>query len=79
VHAGATLTGGDRLLGRGGHVGTGERAWDWAEVGLLGWIGFPFFLEFLIAFLFVFSMDFKSNSNPKPNSNNFKHVHQIKE
>jgi hypothetical protein len=36
ARAGVALTGGDRLLGRGGHAGAGARARDWAEVGLLG-------------------------------------------
>jgi hypothetical protein len=47
-----------------------------AHATWLGWIGptrlkwvFSFSREFLNAFLFIFSMDFKSNSN------NFKHVH----
>jgi hypothetical protein len=46
---------------------------EWAE------IGFSFSLEFLMPFLFIFSMDFKSNSNQISNSNQFKHVHQTKE
>jgi hypothetical protein len=40
---------------------------DWAESG------FSFFSEFLVAFLFIFSRVFNSNSNQ------IKHVHQFKE
>jgi hypothetical protein len=40
---------------------------------------FPFFSEFLIAFHFVFSRVFNSNSNQVSNSNQIKHVHQFKE
>jgi hypothetical protein len=44
---------------------------SWAK---LAEMRFSIFSEFLIAFLFILSMDFKSNSN----SNNIKHVHQHK-
>jgi hypothetical protein len=62
-----------RSLAGGVHLSdnAGARAWpgwaDWAE------LSFPFFSEFLIAFLFIFSRVFNSNSNQ------FKHVHQFKE
>jgi hypothetical protein len=49
---------------------------DWAEWAK---IGFSFSLEFLMPFIFIFSMGFKSNSNQISNSKQFKHVHQIKE
>jgi hypothetical protein len=45
----------------------------WAE------IAFPFSREFLIAFLFIFSRVFNSNSNQVSNSNQIKHVQQFKE
>jgi hypothetical protein len=51
-------------------------------LGLVGWFGlnwlFPF-LEFLIAFLFIFSKVFNSNSNQVSNSNQIKYVQQFKE
>jgi hypothetical protein len=49
---------------------------SWAEGAEFG---LSFSLEFLMPFLFIFSMDFKSNSTQISNSNYFKHVHQIKE
>jgi hypothetical protein len=36
-------------------------------------------MEFLIAFLFIFSRVFNSNSNQVSNSNQIKHVQQLKE
>jgi hypothetical protein len=45
----------------------------WAE------LAFPLFLEFLIAFLFIFSKVFNSNSNQVSNSNQIKYVQQFKE
>jgi hypothetical protein len=45
----------------------------WAE------IGFPFSREFLIAFLFIFSRVFNSNSNQVSISNQIKYVQQFKE
>jgi hypothetical protein len=45
----------------------------WAE------LGFPFSREFLIAFLFIFSRVFNSNSNQVSNSNQINHVQQFKE
>jgi hypothetical protein len=64
----------------GALVGTGgARARDglsgptWAE------IGFPFSRDFLIAFLFIFSRVFNSNSNQVSNSIQIKYVQQFKE
>jgi hypothetical protein len=54
----------------------GRAGLEWA---VLGRNRFSFSLEFLMPFLFIFPMVFKSNSNTKPNLNNFKHVHQTKE
>jgi hypothetical protein len=45
----------------------------WAE------IGFPFSKDFLIAFLFIFSRVFNSNSNQVSNSNQIKYMQQFKE
>jgi hypothetical protein len=45
----------------------------WAE------IGFPFSRDFLIAFLFIFSRVFTSNSNQVSNSNQIKCMQQFKE
>jgi hypothetical protein len=45
----------------------------WAELVFL------FSMEFLIAFLFIFSRVFNSNSNQVSNSNQIKHVQQFKE
>jgi hypothetical protein len=68
---GTVLTGGYRLSEKGGRAGRGAReagpTWaSWVE------LVFSFFWEFLIAFIFIFSRVFKSNSN------HFKHVHQTK-
>jgi hypothetical protein len=51
---GSSLIGGSHLLGDAGARGLAGLDWAyWAEMG------FYFFLEFLMAFLFIFSMDFK--------------------
>jgi hypothetical protein len=52
---------------------------DWAKWAALGRIGFSFFLEFLIDFLFIFSRVFNSNSNQVSNSNQIKYVQHFKE
>jgi hypothetical protein len=71
-------TGGARLSGT-----EVTRARARARVGLSGptWaeLGFPFSREFLIAFLFIFSRGFNSNSNQVSNSNQINHVQQFKE
>jgi hypothetical protein len=56
------------------------RAFARAALGGLIWakMGFSIFLEFPIAFLFIYSRVFKSNSNQVSNSNQIKHVHQFK-
>jgi hypothetical protein len=67
-------TGGARLSGTDGtHAGAGLSGPTWAE------LGFPFSREFLIAFLFIFSRVFNSNSNQVSNSNQIKYVQQFKE
>jgi hypothetical protein len=66
-------TGGTLLSRRGGARG------GWAKWAALGRIGFSFFLEFLIAFLFIFSRVFISNSNQVSNSNQIKYVQHFKE
>jgi hypothetical protein len=53
--------------------GAGLSGPTWAE------LGFSIFKEFLIAFLFIFSRVFKSNSNQVSNSVQIKHVQQFKE
>jgi hypothetical protein len=58
-----------------GHAGAGARA----GLGLVGRLGFSISREFLIAFLFIFSRVFNSNSNQVSNSNQIKHVQQFKE
>jgi hypothetical protein len=70
---GLAPTGGTRLSGRGG-----ARA-CWAKWAALGRISFSFFLEFLIAFLFIFSRVLNSNSNQVSNSNQIKYVQHFKE
>jgi hypothetical protein len=69
--------GGTRLSGT-----EGTRAWarwvgpngpTWAEIDFL------FSREFLIAFLFILSRVFNSNSNQVSNSSQTKHVQQFKE
>jgi hypothetical protein len=69
------LTGGAHLSGGAGACAAplGCTGPAWAEMG------FPFFFEFLIVFLFILSMVSKSNSNQVSNSNQIKHVHQFKE
>jgi hypothetical protein len=61
-----------------GRAGVGARV-----VGLSGptWaeLGFPFSKDFLIAFLFIFSRVFNSNSNQVLNSNQIKYMQQFKE
>jgi hypothetical protein len=51
----------------------------WAKWAALGQISFSFFLEFLIAFLFIFSRVFNSNSNQVSNSSQIKYVQHFKE
>jgi hypothetical protein len=60
--------GGVRLSGTEGARGAGPGGSTWAEMA------FRFFREFLIAFLFIFSRVFNSNSNQVSNSNQIKHV-----
>jgi hypothetical protein len=55
---------------RGRGVGPNGPTWDE--------LAFLFSREFLIAFLFIFSRVFNSNSNQVSNSNQIKHVHQFK-
>jgi hypothetical protein len=64
---GLAPTGGTRLSGTEGARGATLNGPTWAE------IAFPFSREFLIAFLFIFSRVFNSNSNQ------IKHVQQFKE
>jgi hypothetical protein len=67
-------TGGARLSGTGGaRARAGLSGPIWAE------IGFPFSRDFLIAFLFIFSRVFNSNSNQVSNSNQIKCMQQFKE
>jgi hypothetical protein len=67
-------TGGARLSGTGGaRARDGLSGPTWAE------IGFPFSRDFLIAFLFIFSRVFNSNSNQVSNSIQIKYVQQFKE
>jgi hypothetical protein len=54
-------------------VGARLNGTTWAE------LGFPFSREFLIAFLFIFSRFFNSNSNQVSNSNQINLVQQFKE
>jgi hypothetical protein len=65
--------GGTRLSYTGG-----ARARARTQLGLLGWLGpkwpFPFFLEYLLPFLFIFSRVFNSTSNQVSNSNQIKYV-----
>jgi hypothetical protein len=61
-----------------GHAGMSARGArpngpTWAELAFL------FSREFLIAFLFIFSRVYNSNSNQVSNSNQIKHVQQFKE
>jgi hypothetical protein len=64
-------TGRARGCGRARRVGLSGPTW--AELGFL------FSKEFLIAFLFIFSRVFNSNSNEVSNSNHIKYVQQFKE
>jgi hypothetical protein len=68
---------------RGSSVRHKGRAGARAGAGLSGpvWakIGFPFSRDFLIAFLFIFSRVFNSNSNQVSNSNQIKYMQQFKE
>jgi hypothetical protein len=57
----------------------GRTRGGWAKWVALGRISFSFFLEFLIAFLFIFSRVFNSNSNQVSNSNQIKYVQLFKE
>jgi hypothetical protein len=66
-------TGGARLAGAGARGGARLSVPVWAA------IGFPFSREFLIAFLFIFSRVFNSNSNQVSISNQIKYVQQFKE
>jgi hypothetical protein len=71
-------------IGRARLSGTeGARARARARAGLSGpvWaeIGFPFSMDSPIAFLFIFSRVFNSNSNQVSNSNQIKYVQQFKE
>jgi hypothetical protein len=67
----------------GQREGERGRAGARARTGLSGlpWdeFSFPFSREFLIAFLFIFSKVFNSNSNQVSNSNQIKYVQQFKE
>jgi hypothetical protein len=58
---------------RGHTRGAGLNGPTWDELAFL------FSREFLIAFLFIFSKVFNSNSNQVSNSNQIKHVQQFKE
>jgi hypothetical protein len=71
---GQSVAGGVHLSGDASARGLAGPNWaGWAE------LSFPFFLEFLISFLFIFSRVFNSNSNQVSNSSLIKHVHQFKE
>jgi hypothetical protein len=61
---GMALIGRVGLSGQGEHAGLGLSWAGWAE------LGFSFSLEFVMPFLFIFSMDFKSNSNQIQIQNN---------
>jgi hypothetical protein len=65
-------TGGARLLGTG-DARAGLSGPTWAEMA------FSISREFLIAFLFIFSRVFNSNSNQVSNSDQFKCMQQFKE
>jgi hypothetical protein len=54
-------------------AGAGLSGPTWAE------IGFPFSMDFLIVFLFIFSRVFNSNSNQVSNSNQIKYMQQFEE
>jgi hypothetical protein len=57
---GLSLIGGVHLSG---NAGARSRP-SWAELGRGAEFGFSFSLEFLMPFIFIFFMDFKSNSDP---------------
>ena len=59
--------------GAGAHARAGLSGPHWAE------IDFPFYRDFLIAFLFIFSRVFNSNLNQVSNSNQIKYMQQFKE
>jgi hypothetical protein len=67
---GLAPTGGTHLSGTAGTRRAGPTRAEFA---------FLFSREFLIAFLFIFSRVFNSNSNQVSNSNQIKHVQQFKE
>jgi hypothetical protein len=56
-----------------GHAGEGARAGAGLSGPVWAEIGFPFSRDFLIAFLFIFSRVFNSNSNQVSNSNQIKY------
>jgi hypothetical protein len=60
-------------LSRTGAAWAGLNGPVWAE------FGFPLSRDFLIAFLFIFSRVFNSNSNQVSNSNQIKYMQQFKE
>jgi hypothetical protein len=62
-----------------GRTGAGARGGARLSVPVWTEIGFPFSREFLIAFLFIFSRVFNSNSNQVSISNQIKYVQQFKE
>jgi hypothetical protein len=67
-------TGGARLSDTGGaQARAGLSGPAWAE------IGFPFSRDCVIAFVFIFSRVFNSNSNQVSNSNQIKYMQQFKE
>jgi hypothetical protein len=63
------------------HRGARARARVRAGLSGLTWVelGFPFSRDFLIAFLFIFSRVFNSNSNHVSNSTQIKCMQQFKE
>jgi hypothetical protein len=65
-----------RHRGRGG---AGARARAGLSGPTLAELGFSFSRDFLIAFLFIFSRVFNSNSNQVSNSNQIKYMQQFKE
>jgi hypothetical protein len=69
---GARLSGTEGMRARA-RARSGLNGLSWAEMA------FPFPREFPIAFLFIFSMVFNSNSNQVSNSNQIKYVQQFKE
>jgi hypothetical protein len=61
-------SGRDRLTCGAAYQRVQARA-GWVDWAGLGQIGFPFFLEFLMLFYFIFPRVFNSNSNQVSNSN----------